>query len=78
MFATDLPHQVTALDLPVYFFHGRYDYTCSYTQAKAYFEQLKAPLKRFYTFEQSAHSPLFEEPGKVRDILQEEVVVGMN
>ena len=78
MFAIDLTQQVTALDLPVYFFHGRYDYTCSYTKAKAYFEQLKAPLKGFYTFEQSAHSPLFEEPGKVRDILQEDVLAGMN
>ena len=78
MFATDLTKQVTALDLPVYFLHGRYDYTCSYTLAKAYFEQLKAPLKGFYTFEQSAHSPLFEEPGKVRDILQEDVLAGMH
>jgi pimeloyl-ACP methyl ester carboxylesterase len=75
MFATDLTQQVTVLDLPVYFFHGRYDYTCSYTKAKAYFEQLKAPLKGFYTFEQSAHSPLFEEPGKVRDILRDDVLV---
>ena len=78
MFATDLTQQVTALDLPVYFFHGRYDYTCSYTKAQAYFEQLRAPLKGFYTFEQSAHSPLFEEPGKMRDILQEDVLAGMN
>jgi hypothetical protein len=52
---------VTELDLPVYFFHGIYDYTVSYTEAKSYFERLKTPLKGFYTFEQSAHSPLHEE-----------------
>jgi pimeloyl-ACP methyl ester carboxylesterase len=76
--ATALTEQVPELDLPVYFFHGRYDYTVSYTEAKAYFEQLKAPVKGFYTFAQSAHSPIFEEPEKVRKILQEDVLVGAN
>jgi pimeloyl-ACP methyl ester carboxylesterase len=78
MISTDLSNQVTEFDLPVYFFHGIYDYTCSYTEAKAYFEKLKAPAKGFYTFEQSAHSPIFEEPEKVRKILQEDVLVGAN
>ena len=78
MFATDLTQQVTELDLPVYFFHGRYDYTCSYTLAKDYFEKLKAPVKGFYTFEQSAHSPIFEEPEKIEKILQEDVLRGAN
>ena len=66
MIATDLTKKVPELDIPVYFFEGIYDYTCSYTLAKDYFEKLKAPIKGFYTFEQSAHSPLFEEPEKMR------------
>jgi pimeloyl-ACP methyl ester carboxylesterase len=78
MLATDLSKQVPELDLPVYFFEGLYDYTCSYTEAKSYFVNLKAPLKGFYTFEQSAHSPLFEEPEKMGKILQENVLVGAN
>jgi pimeloyl-ACP methyl ester carboxylesterase len=78
MFATDLTAQVTELDLPVYFFHGRYDYTVSYPQAKSYFEKLKAPIKGFYTFEQSAHSPMFEEPEKMQEILLEDVLAGTN
>ncbi len=78
MLATDLSKQVPELDIPVYFFEGIYDYTCSYTEAKSYFEKLKAPLKGFYTFEQSAHSPLFEEPEKMQHILQEDVLVGVN
>jgi pimeloyl-ACP methyl ester carboxylesterase len=78
MLATDLSKQVPELDLPVYFFEGIYDYTCSYTEAKAYFEQLRAPLKGFYTFEQSAHSPMFEEPEKMQKILLEDVLVGAN
>jgi pimeloyl-ACP methyl ester carboxylesterase len=76
--ATDLSKEVTELSIPVYFFEGIYDYTCSYTLAKEYFDQLKAPIKGFYTFEQSAHSPLFEEPEKMLKILQEDVLVGVN
>jgi len=76
--ATDLTKQVTELKLPVYFFHGIYDYTVSYTLAKDYFVKLKAPLKGFYTFEQSAHSPIFEEPGKMRQILIEDVQAELN
>lgn len=78
MIATDLSIQVSALDIPVYFFEGIYDYTCSYTEAKSYFEILRAPLKGFYTFEQSAHSPLFEEPEKMLRILLEDVLAGAN
>ena len=78
MLSTDLATQVPSLDIPVYFFHGIYDYTVSYTLAKEYFENLKAPVKGFYTFEQSAHSPLFEEPEKMNVILKEDVLKGMN
>jgi pimeloyl-ACP methyl ester carboxylesterase len=78
MLTTDLSKQVTELTLPVYFFEGMYDYTVSYTEAKSYFEKLKAPIKGFYTFEHSAHSPLFEEPEKMQKILREDVLAGMN
>ena len=75
---TDLTSMVLKLDIPVYFFHGIYDYTISYKLAKDYFEKLQAPMKGFYTFEKSAHSPLFEEPEKMRQILLEDVLKGMN
>jgi pimeloyl-ACP methyl ester carboxylesterase len=78
MLTTDLSSQVPELDLPVYFFEGIYDYTVSYTEARSYFEKLKAPIKGFYTFEHSAHSPLFEEPEKMQKILQQDVLAGMN
>jgi pimeloyl-ACP methyl ester carboxylesterase len=78
MLATDLTRQVPELELPVYFLHGVYDYTCSYPLAKSYYEQLKAPVKGFYTFEQSAHSPMFEEPEKTLHILQRDVLGGAN
>lgn len=78
LIAIDLSEKVHKLDIPVYFCHGIYDYTVSYTLAKVYFEKLQAPVKGFYTFEQSAHSPLFEEPKKMQHILQEDVLAGVN
>lgn len=78
MLTTNLSRQVTKLDLPVYFFHGQYDYTCAYPLTGAYFDQIHAPMKGFYTFEHSAHSPLFEEPEKALHILLEDVLNGKN
>ncbi len=76
--SSDLSKQVPELKIPVYFFHGIYDYTVSYSLAKDYFEKLKAPVKGFYTFDQSAHSPLFEEPGKVESIVLADILNGSN
>lgn len=78
MQTTDLTQQVTELEIPAYFFEGRYDYTCAYPLAKDYFDKLKAPMKGFYTFERSAHTPLFEEPEKMQRILQEDILAGVN
>lgn len=74
--STDLTRKVTRLELPVYFFHGVYDYTVSYPLTKAYYKQLDAPVKGFYTFKQSAHSPLLEEPEKVRSIVRTDILNG--
>lgn len=73
---TDLMNKVTKLDIPVYFFSGINDYTTSYTLSKAYFETLKAPIKGFYTFKESAHSPIFEEPLLVKEIIEKDVLNG--
>jgi len=76
--ATDLTRQVQELEIPVYFFHGIYDYTVSYVLARDYFDNLKAPLKGFYTFKHSAHSPVFEEPGIAIQIIKNDILKGMN
>jgi pimeloyl-ACP methyl ester carboxylesterase len=76
--ATDLSQQLTEFQIPVYFFEGVYDYTCNYSVAKEYFDALHAPVKGFYTFENSAHSPIFEEPEKSRKILIGDVLNGRN
>lgn len=78
MITTDLSKEVTKFDIPVYFLEGVYDYTCNYTVAKDYFEKINAPVKGFYSFENSAHSPMFEEPEKVQKIIREDVLTGTN
>jgi len=78
MLAADLTKRVPALRLPAYLLHGRHDYTVSYVRARAYSQRLAAPLKGFYTFQRSAHSPMFEEPERTMRILSEDVLPGMN
>ena len=74
--ATDLSTRVHELAVPMYFFIGRYDLTANHDLSAAFFDQISAPVKGFYTFENSAHSPLFEEPARARDILRNDVLTG--
>ncbi len=78
MVTIDLRRRLTELAIPVYFLHGRYDYTVNYTLARSYLDAIKAPVKGFYTFESSAHSPLFEEPERMNRILREDVLTRTN
>jgi len=76
--STDLTQKVSRLEVPVYFLQGVFDHTVSYPLAKSRFEQLEAPVKGSCTFKQSAHTPFFEEPDKVREILRGDVLTGAN
>jgi len=78
MLDTDFTSKVPALDIPVYFFSGKYDLTVNINLSKAYLNKLHAPLKGFYTFNNSAHSPLFEEPELVRQIIEKDVLNNTN
>ena len=73
---TDLTTRIDELHLPVYFLIGRHDYTTGYAQARAYFDLIEAPRKGFYTFDESAHGPAFEEPERARQILRRDVLAG--
>jgi len=70
----DLSEESTTFDIPVYFFHGIHDYTCSYELAKNYYEKINAPDKKFFTFMNSAHSPIFEEPLECLNIIESEIL----
>ena len=51
--------------VPVFLLHGRYDLHTTYDGARAYFETIRAPSKKFITFERSSHMIMWEEPGRV-------------
>ena len=46
---------VNEVDLPVYFVMGKFDYMTSVNAAQKYFDSLRAPVKEFVIFEESAH-----------------------
>lgn len=77
MLETDISETVPELEIPVYFFSGLHDYTVSYRLAKEYLDAIGAPQKGFYTFEASAHSPLFEEPERAIEILRTDILAGI-
>lgn len=57
----DITTLVDHLEIPSYFVMGKYDYMTSTNAARAYFNELEAPIKDFIVFDQSAHYPQFEE-----------------
>ena len=61
-------------NIPVYILQGIYDYQTSYKEAKRFYEKIEAPLKKFYTFENSAHSPFVDEKEKFKQILKEDIL----
>jgi len=60
--------------VPVVILMGRRDLHTPYQPAREMYERLKAPRKRFITFEQSAHVPMMEEPGRFLSALIDEVL----
>ena len=76
MIRIDLRQTVPALQIPVYFLEGKHDYTCATSLAMDYFERLRASVKGFYLFDDSAHSPLLEQPQEAHQILEYDVLVG--
>lgn len=70
----DLLSSATKFQMPVFFLIGRYDRNADVDLARTYFKRIKAPIKRFVTFDASAHSPSFEQPSAfnqtlIRDVL---------
>ena len=57
--------------VPVYIIHGKHDYQVSYALSHEYIEIIEAPDKSFFSFENSAHSPNFEEPEKFVQIIRQ-------
>ena len=56
--------EIRQLNCPLIIFAGRYDVNVNSEVAAAWFAKVKAPSKQFIWFENSAHLPMTEEPGK--------------
>jgi pimeloyl-ACP methyl ester carboxylesterase len=75
----DLRQSVRRVEVPVFFFLGRFDRHVDGHLAAAYFEMLQAPIKRLVWFEHSAHNVPFEESDLFNaTITQELVLVGVH
>ena len=51
-------------EAPIFLLSGRYDHRTDGLSAETFLNTLRAPLKGFVWFENSAHSPPFEEPDR--------------
>jgi len=65
----DLPKTLKAVDCPVYFFVGKNDIQTSTKITEEYFEELKAPKKDLFLFENSGHQIHQDEPEKFQSTL---------
>ena len=65
----DLVRTLPRLEVPVVMVQGRHDQVAPGGAAQRYASSLQAPGKRLVCFENSAHTPHLEEPGKFRDLL---------
>ncbi len=63
--------EIQCLDIPIYFFAGENDMTCNTSLQKEYYEMVKAPAKEFFLYEGCAHSPIYEDGSKTREILEQ-------
>lgn len=60
---------VKKVDIPIYFFAGKYDYITPSILVEKYYEKLEAPHKEFIWFENSAHFPQCTENDKFCDLM---------
>lgn len=62
---TNLFQEVPRIDVPIYFFAGRYDYNTPFQLTERYFHKIDAPNgKQLVWFEHSGHMIPYEEPEK--------------
>lgn len=70
----NLMRDIPEWQIPVYILQGEHDHSTEVSVAKAYFDSLNAPIKKWYTFEDAWHIPIFQDPQKYRDIMLNEVL----
>lgn len=71
--AVDL-RRYTHFTIPMIVMQGRYDLYTPYAVARDWVPTIQAPIRKFITFERSAHYPMLEEPGRFLLTLVQEVL----
>lgn len=75
LYEINLFEEVQTIDVPVYFFMGRYDYNTPFELTESYYRELNAPLGvTTIWFEESGHMIPDEEPEKYCDMLVNKVL----
>lgn len=69
LYGMDFRTQAARLETPVYFIVGRWDRNAMTPLAEEYFNLLEAPHKELIWFEDSAHTPLWDEPAHFVDVM---------
>ncbi|MBQ4062183.1 MAG: alpha/beta hydrolase [Christensenellaceae bacterium] len=62
---------IKKINVPILMTTGRHDYNTPFELAKKWFDSLEAPFKKWVWFEDSAHSPINEEPQKWQEAVKE-------
>jgi pimeloyl-ACP methyl ester carboxylesterase len=65
----DLTRTLPRLEVPFVMAQGRLDQVAPGEAAERFVDILEAPSKQLVWFDESAHTPHFEEPGKFRDLV---------
>jgi pimeloyl-ACP methyl ester carboxylesterase len=65
----DLVGSMPRLDVPIVIAQGRRDQVAPPESAQRFYDSLSAPAKHLVWFENSAHTPQYDEPAKFRDVL---------
>ena len=65
----DFRTQATHLEVPAYFIKGRWDVNAINALLEEYFTILEAPHKELIWFEDSAHTPMWDEPAHFVDVM---------
>ena len=70
----DFRHDVPQLDVPLYVLDGAAELSARRDLALEWFDQVDAPIKRIFTFENAAHAPAFEHFEDFTQIMRETIV----
>ncbi len=65
----DLRTEVPRVEVPLYFIKGRWDVNAVNSLAEEYFAILEAPHKEWIWFEDSAHTPSWDEPNHFVEVM---------